>query len=168
MRPVNDLGYGVAVAPERAGSPEQEVAPSGDPAKQAAALLYDYILGAETHERMHAACEAVGVSPPVAKALLLLEPGVAKPMRVLAAEWHCDASWVTTLVDGLEERAFAERRVHPNDRRVRTIELTPLGVKTRGEFLDQMHEPPAGFAALTTDEVVALRDILRKVLDASS
>ena len=48
-------------------------------------------------------------------------------MSDLAETWGCDASYVTTLADGLQERGLAERRPHPTDRRVKTIVLTPEG-----------------------------------------
>jgi DNA-binding MarR family transcriptional regulator len=96
----------------------------------------------ENHDRFHDACEAIDVSPPQLKALLSLEPGRGQPMRDLAANWRCDASWVTGIVDGLEERGYVERRVHPTDRRVKVVELTTLGAKAKGKALDRLYEPP--------------------------
>ena len=54
-----------------------------------------------------------------------IQPDESKPMKVLAAQWRCDASYVTSLVDGLEQRGLVERRLHPTDRRAKTIALTP-------------------------------------------
>jgi DNA-binding MarR family transcriptional regulator len=41
-----------------------------------------------------------------------------------------DASTLVATLDGLERRGLAERRVHPEDRRKRTIHLTPEGETT--------------------------------------
>lgn len=121
----------------------------------------------ETHRRMHDVCEALGLTPPAVKALTSLQVGVAKPMRVLASEWRCDASWVTSLIDTLEERGMVERRVLPADRRVKTIMLTEVGEKAKQEMFDRMAEPPAAMAALTKDEQRTLRDLMAKLQAAT-
>jgi DNA-binding MarR family transcriptional regulator len=120
-----------------------------------------------SHDRMHEACEAAGLSPGLMKALLSIKPGDAIPMKLLTTEWRCDASYVTSLVDGLEERGIVERRAHPTDRRAKTIVLTSEGERTRDELLGRLHEPPPFFGALTGAEQRALRDLLRKLLVAA-
>jgi DNA-binding MarR family transcriptional regulator len=103
------------------------------------------------------------------KALLSLLPGQAQPMRALAENWRCDASWVTGIVDGLEERGYVERRPHPTDRRVKVVTITALGEKAKGKALERLHEPPESLTrALTQNEQRTLRDLLRKVRDSSS
>jgi DNA-binding MarR family transcriptional regulator len=116
---------------------------------------------------MHSICEGLDLSPGLMKALLSIQPGEAKPMKALSAEWRCDASYVTSLVDGLEERGFVARQAHPTDRRAKTIALTPVGEGTREELLRQLHEPPAFFAVLDAAEQRALGDLLRKLVDAA-
>lgn len=118
-------------------------------------------------ERMHDACEAVGLTPGLMRALLSLRPGQPKPMKPLAAEWRCDASYVTSLVDGLEERGFAERRVSPHDRRAKVVVLTDAGQRAREELLAHLHQPPAFFSALTAQERRTLRDLLAKLVAAA-
>src|SRR5881409_2076554 len=63
-----------------------------------------------------------GISPGHAKALVSLTADT--PMRTLADELHCDASFVTSIVDKLEERGFVERRPSVTDRRVKTVVIT--------------------------------------------
>ncbi len=89
-------------------------------------------------------------------------------MRVLAGQWRCDASWVTSLIDTLEARGFVERRILPADRRVKTIVLTDAGAKAKERALDRLHQPPAAMAALTATEQRQLRDLLRKVAERPS
>ena len=133
--------------------------------REAWQYVAEMLLGDETHDRFHDACEAIDVSPPQLKALLSMQPGKPQPMRALAASWKCDASWVTGIVDGLEERGYAERRGHPTDRRVKVVELTGLGAKAKAKALERLYEPPASLLALTADEQRTLRDLLRRMRD---
>jgi DNA-binding MarR family transcriptional regulator len=132
-------------------------------AREAWQCVAELWFGDENHDRFHDACAAADVSPPQLKALLSMERGVAQPMRALAESWRCDASWVTGIVDGLEERGYAERRPHPTDRRVKVVEITALGEKARARALERLHEPPASLLALSPEELRLLRDLLRKV-----
>jgi len=92
-----------------------------------------------------------------------LKAGGAEPMRVLAKGWGCDASWVTGIVDGLEERGYVERLVLSTDRRVKLVHITALGEEAKARALACLHQPPAAMTALDPLEQVALRDLLRKV-----
>jgi DNA-binding MarR family transcriptional regulator len=131
-------------------------------AREAWELISDYFWSDEAHERFHDACEALDISPPMFKTMLLLEPGEARPMRALADQLRCDASWVTSLVDGLEQKGYVRRQPLPNDRRVRAIVLTEDGALAKKRALDRVHEPPESFANLTATEARQLRDLLRK------
>jgi DNA-binding MarR family transcriptional regulator len=124
------------------------------------------LLFEQGHERMAEASAAVGLSPGLLKTLFHLEPGEGAPMRDLADHWRCDASYVTSLTDALEERGLVERRPHPTDRRVKMVVLTEEGVAVRERAFERLSEPPPSFAALTAAEQRELRDLLRKVADA--
>ncbi len=139
-----------------------------DPAQEAWQLLAELWFGDENHDRFHDACAAAGLSPPQLKGLLSMDPDRPQAMRDLAAHWRCDPSWVTGIVDGLEEKGYAERRPHPTDRRVKTVAITELGEKAKQRALDVLHEPHPAVHALTKNEQRTLRDLLRKVRDASS
>jgi DNA-binding MarR family transcriptional regulator len=123
----------------------------------------------EAHDRVHRICEELELSPPLLKAFVhlgTLDADGGLRMSELAETWGCDASYVTTLADGLQERGLAERRPHPTDRRVKTIVLTPAGRAKRTRALDLLAEPPSAFGALTPVEQRQLRDLLRKLVDA--
>ena len=64
----------------------------------------------------------------------------------------------------MEERGIAERRAHPTDRRAKTVVLTAEGERVKDALLTRLHEPPAGFAALSDEEQASLRDLLAKVV----
>lgn len=129
--------------------------------------FYELVFSRQSHDRIHDVCEAAGVTPGLMKALISLRPGEPRPMKELSGELRCDASYVTSLVDGLEGRGFVERRAHPSDRRAKLLVLTDLGERTRDRLLDRMHEPPACFSALTGEEIATLGRLLTKLLEAS-
>ena len=122
----------------------------------------------EGYGRLPDACRTMGVSPSLAKAMFYLSQEEAHPMRDLAEHWGCDASYVTSLVDGLEERGFAERRPHATDRRIKTVVLTAEGAQTKAAVLARLWEPPSSFSALSEDEREQLCKLLRKLADADT
>jgi DNA-binding MarR family transcriptional regulator len=63
-------------------------------------------------------------------------------MRSLAESLHCDASYMTDLVDKLEQRGMIERRSSAEDRRVKLIALTGWGQQQ-----DRDRTSAAGFDA---------------------
>ncbi len=128
--------------------------------------MAELFLSDGTRDRFLSACDAADLTPPQLKALLSLQPGVSQSMRALAEGWKCDASWVTGIVDGLEERGYAQRQPHPTDRRIKVVAITPLGAKAKARALERLHEPPPSLDALTPDEQVQLRDLLAKIRQA--
>jgi DNA-binding MarR family transcriptional regulator len=137
-------------------------------AKAITQAVTELFFSAENQQRFHGAAEDLGVTPPMLKSLIELEPGDGSPMRSLAAKWGCDASFVTVVVDGLEHRGLVERRVADYDRRIKTVELTDEGVAARERALDAVYGPRAGFAALSPTERATLARLLRKMADAQA
>ncbi|HSS08328.1 MAG TPA: MarR family transcriptional regulator [Acidimicrobiales bacterium] len=129
--------------------------------------MYDVMFSEEVHARLHEVCEAMGLTPGLMKAILSFRPGEALPMRNLSSQWRCDASYVTSLIDGLEERGIVERLVSTVDRRAKMVLLTSSGEQLREELLDQLHQPPPSFLSLSVSEQRTLRDLMRKVLSAA-
>lgn len=103
----------------------------------------------------------LGLTPGHMKALLLLEADSQRPIGSLAEEFNCDASTMTWLVDRLEERGLVERRNLPQDRRVKAIALTPLGVDMKAQLESRLYEPPPQILALPTDVLARIRVALR-------
>lgn len=129
-------------------------------------MLLQLMFDGEGHGRMPEVCRTIGIPPSMIKTLMHLSPDEPKPMRDLAEHWGCDASYVTSLVDDLEERGYAERRPHPTDRRVKTVALTAQGAEVKARVTAKLWEPPPAFSALTSAEQRQLRDLLRKVTAA--
>jgi DNA-binding MarR family transcriptional regulator len=131
-------------------------------AKDAWLLLFD--LFSAHRAKIVAAAAAHDLSPMQVFALRHLEPGKPQPMSALAGFLACDASNVTGIVDRLESRGLVERRVDPNDRRVKQLVVTTTGEALRTEFLETLHEPPAALASLSLDDQRALVALLRRAL----
>ena len=64
----------------------------------------------------------------------------------------CDASWVTSLVDDLEDPGFVERQGSTTDRRVKLVRLTDKGLAARSVALDILHTPPPALERLSGRE----------------
>ena len=110
--------------------------------------------------------QELGLTPGHMKALLMLEPGEPRPMGSLAHQFACDASTITWLVDRLEERGLVERGGLPADRRVKTVVLTALGVKTKADLERRLYEPPPELSSVDCRSLEALRDVLTKLAEA--
>ena len=134
-----------------------------------------WFLDGHAHDRILDVALELGLPPGMLKALTFLAApgGLATPdglddengirMGDLADQWGCDASYVTTITDGLEERGLAERRPLPRDRRVKTVALTATGTATLARAMELLSEPPAFLDALSAAEQRTLRDLLRKI-----
>ena len=106
--------------------------------------VWQHLVGflfAQRENQMSVARE-LGLTPGHMKALFELDAETGVPMGELAAVLACDASNATWLVDRLEERGLVERRPFPGDRRVKSVVLTPEGVKTKQLLIDRMGTPP--------------------------
>jgi DNA-binding MarR family transcriptional regulator len=108
-----------------------------------------------------------GLTPGHLKTLGILDPNEPRPMGVIADIMRCDASQMTWLVDRLEERGFVERRSLPNDRRVKTIALTPEGIAFRRKVLFEVFQPPDELLTLDTATLETLREQLEKLPPSS-
>ena len=133
-------------------------------AHRAWAIIAELFLSNEQHDRFHAACEEIGLPHPGALKLLL-KLGEPEPptMGDVARLLNCDASYVTGLVDTLEEPGLAERRVSARDRRVKTIHLTDSGVQARQRVREILSVPPPRMGRLTAAETKTLARLLEKL-----
>jgi MarR family transcriptional regulator, organic hydroperoxide resistance regulator len=107
------------------------------------------------------------LNPAQVHLLLNLEPEVGVPMSELAEALACDASYITSLVDKVEDRGLVQRLPSPADRRVKLISLTPEGVDTRERLLERCSQPPPFIAALSDTDKTALRDIFLRATQAA-
>jgi len=118
-------------------------------------------------ERMAALGVRMKLSPGVIKTLMRLSKGDGVSMGEMARGIGVDPSYITALVDDLDERGLARREPAPDDRRVKIIVLTDAGRHLAAEIDAVLSVPPAAFAALSHTELRQLRDLLDKVLVAT-
>jgi DNA-binding MarR family transcriptional regulator len=85
------------------------------------------------------------------------------PMRQLAARLGCDNSYVTSLIDALEDLGLAAREVHPTDRRIKVITLTERGRQVAARVQDAYATAPSSFGALSSAELKTLCELLRRL-----
>ncbi|TIT24965.1 MAG: MarR family transcriptional regulator [Mesorhizobium sp.] len=107
--------------------------------------------------------QKLGLTPNDSRALFTLDKDVGKPIGALAAQWHCDLSTATWLVDRLEQAGLAERIPSPSDRRVKLVKLTPKGAATIEELTTGYHKPPAEMVALPRADLNQLIGLVRKL-----
>lgn len=150
--------------PEAAG-PSAASNVSSD-ASRAWRSVQEMLLHGEGQNRFARSCARHDLAPSSVKALLRLSGTRPTAMRELASAFACDASYITAVVDALEQRGLATREPHPTDRRVRTVVLTERGCQVGARVLDDLSEPPAAFAALSAEEQRQLADLLEKVAAA--
>jgi DNA-binding MarR family transcriptional regulator len=120
----------------------------------------------DLHDKRAEVTEALGMSFIRAKALvrLAIEP---RTMRELATLLAIDAPYTTLVVDDLEQRGLVVRTVPPDDRRVKIVTVTAAGRAEAGRAQRILHQPPAAFGALPEGDLVQLRDILLRLVEAS-
>src|SRR3954462_2909295 len=136
--------------------------PKADPAAEAWELCMD--LFGEQRPRMLDIQAEYGLKPPQFFALQALDEPV--PMSSVANVLRCDRSAVTWITDRLEERGYVERLADPGDRPVKLLGLTDEGRLVHAEIMTRLSTPPEAMARLSKAEQRALRDLLRKALDA--
>lgn len=138
----------------------------GPDAHRAWRAVQEIQLHGEGRDRLAQACSRFDLAPSSVKALLKLSPSKPTAMRELAAAFACDASFITSVVDALEQRELAVRGPHPTDRRIRTVVLTERGREMSQSVFELLSQPPSAAAVLTPDEQRQLAELLERVAAA--
>lgn len=106
----------------------------------------------------------LGISQAGLRALLAIDPDDPRPMRDLARNMNCDASYVTAMIDDLEHAGYAERRAGHTDRRVKIVALTDAGSAALRTAQDGLFAPPPQLSRLKVEQRHALAQLLREAL----
>ena len=122
-------------------------------------LMSDLVLD---HQRRRQVSEAVGLSFARTRAVRRVAD---KPtsMGELAAMLGIDRPNATVLVDELEAQGLVRRRPHATDRRAKMVEATPKGKSLARRANEILGKPPAELAALSTEDLEALRRVLASI-----
>jgi DNA-binding MarR family transcriptional regulator len=108
--------------------------------------------------------EQKGLTTVQAHALMQMAEAPPGPMSRLADRLGVDPSWVTGLVDRLEQRGEVARRASPDDRRVKIVELTGAGRDTCADLARLAGEPPPELSELPEEDVRHLLRIAGELL----
>ena len=135
-----------------------------DPGSEAWSLIHWMMV--TNKQRFFAIGQEFDLAPQQAIALRMLGAGPRR-MGELAQALFCDSSNVTGITDRLEERGLVRRESAEGDRRVKLLVLTDEGERMRVEITKRMAEPPPPIAALSAEDQRALRDLLRKAVEAT-
>ena len=130
-------------------------------AREVWVMMFDFLM--RTSPQRAKALGRRGLTPNDARALTALDPTVGRTMRSLAADWECDASNATWIVDRLERLGLANRRAVEGDRRAWHVVLTPKGRKTKADLVNEFHTPPKDLLGLTRDRLDALHEALAEL-----
>src|SRR5580704_445541 len=128
-----------------------QAAGAGDPGREAWERMRELTHDPDLMARVHAAAAEAGIIVGAAKALKYLSATEPVPMRQLAANLRCDTSYITTIVDNLEEQGVARRQAHATDRRIKVVVLTPAGQELAEKLAEVMGTPPPAFKALDAE-----------------
>ncbi|MCW3027504.1 MAG: emrR [Solirubrobacterales bacterium] len=127
------------------------------------------LLGEKSRRRFHRALEPEGLHPRHFGVMTMVaaQPGLSQ--QELHEKTAIDPSSMVAVIDELEALGLAERRPHPDDRRVRTIFLTARGE----EKLERVRAIAAQlqrefFQPLSAEERRTLHGLLRKLASATS
>lgn len=110
----------------------------------------------------------LGITQAGLRALLAIDPEDPRPMRDLASAMNCDPSYVTAMVDDLEHAGYAVRQPAVNDRRIKTVALTPAGITALHTARDGLLSTPPQLAGLTHRDQRTLARLLREALNPDS
>ena len=138
-------------------APHRDAAPATS--REVWLLMSDLVLD---HGRRREVSEALGISFGRVRAIRRL---ARQPMSMgeLAAALGIDRPNATVLVDDLESRGLVRRRPHPSDRRAKVVEATRKGKDMARRADEILGTPPPALSALSTDDLEALRRILKSV-----
>jgi DNA-binding MarR family transcriptional regulator len=116
----------------------------------------------QSKHRLFMVGSELGLTSMQAMVLLLLEE--PRPMNSLTKVLSCDASNVTGLVDGLEQKKLATRFPNQTDRRIKMVRLSAGGKSLRAKMLKLIsHSDDSMLSQLDYTELETLINLLQKI-----
>jgi DNA-binding MarR family transcriptional regulator len=128
--------------------------------------LLEFLMSAKQH--MVSIGNDFGLTSIQAVTLLLLDESKPRPMKNFCTLYHCDASNITGIVDGLEKKGLVSRQNAPADRRIKVIQLEAAGKKLQLAMLDRLDDGRGFlFSPLNADETQQFIHIIKKIAAAT-
>ena len=105
-----------------------------------------------------------GLTSIQALTLLNISKRNAHSMSELCRLYDCDASNITGIIDGLEQKGLVSRRPHPTDRRVKLIHLEDAGYELQQQLISRIAATSEHlFAGLSATEEQQLGKLIQKL-----
>jgi DNA-binding MarR family transcriptional regulator len=125
-------------------------------------LIYVHFL-AQSKRRLFGLAAEHGLTGMQGLMLLMLDRPV--PMQRFKSLFNCDASNVTGLADGLEQKGYLARYESEHDRRTKMLRLTHDGEELRKAYARElMSDDTPLMSALDSEEQATLFNLFGKVL----
>jgi DNA-binding MarR family transcriptional regulator len=145
------------------------MADASDRAQPADPLLvetWQQLMGLVLEQRFRWAevANELGITQAGLRALLAIDPSRPQSMRELATAMNCDPSYITAMIDDLEQAGLASRQPAATDRRVKTVVLTRRGTTALRTARDGLLAPPPQLAQLSPTEQHKLARLLQRGL----
>ncbi len=104
------------------------------------------------------------LTPMQAMTLLLTRADEPRPMNSFCHMFNCDASNVTGIIDGLEQKGLVSRRENPADRRIKQIHLEPAGQRVQDALVSELsRNDNSVLAPLSDAEVQQFVHLIQKL-----
>ena len=137
------------------------------PSAQNYIVLLEFLLKAK--QQVLAVGAEFGLTSMQTLTLVLTNPDEPRPMSNLCGMFHCDASNVTGIIDGLEQKKLVSRQNHPGDRRIKVVQLEPAGSKVRKQIMQRLTDKNGFlFANLTPAETAQFMQLVQKIAASTS
>jgi MarR family 2-MHQ and catechol resistance regulon transcriptional repressor len=95
---------------------------------------------------------------------ILADAGPSLPPNEIADRLIISRAAVTSLIDSLERRGYAQRLPHPSDRRMLLVEITTKGRRVAEAFRPVVHQQQkVWFGALGDQEQLLLLEFLHRL-----
>ena len=118
----------------------------------------------QAKQQVVTAAAEFGLTSVQALTLLNIKPNDQRSMSEFCKLYECDASNITGIVDGLEQKGLVSRQAHQKDRRVKIIYLENKGLALQKLLISRIAESsPHLFNGLSEAEVQKLAKLIQKI-----
>ncbi len=126
------------------------------------ASLLEFLMTSKQH--LAAIAKDYDLTPMQAITLVLTNKDEPKPMNAFQKLYNCDASNITGIIDGLEEKGLVSRGEKEDDRRVKIVLLTRDGASVQSQITtDLIGADDSLLANLSQDELAQFRTLITKL-----
>lgn len=96
--------------------------------------------------------------------MLMLMLDTPRPMNSFTKLLNCDASNITGIVDGLEQKDLASRFAGIDDRRIKMVKLSPKGLSLKAKLFQRLSEHGStALSKLSAPELETFTALLTKI-----